>query len=56
MSSKATSIHLSIAKKGDPFAIVFKRQFFNAKECNVWLKANMEKYPAEDFRVTKEVY
>lgn len=56
MAGKAKSIYLSIAVKGDPFKIVAKQKFFTAKDANVWLEKNAEVYPADKYRVTKEVY
>mgnify|MGYP003398847255 FL=1 len=56
MAGKATSIYVSVAVKGNPFDIVFKRQFFSAKAVSVWMKEAQEKYPSDQYRITKEVY
>lgn len=56
MAGKATSVYVSVAVKGNPFDIVFKRQFFNSKELNAWMKEAKEKFPEDQYRITKETY
>jgi hypothetical protein len=54
----AKSIYLTVCKKGDPFAVQLKKQFFNASEYNKFVKDKdfQEKYPETEFRYVKEVY
>jgi len=56
MAGKAKSIYMSIAVKGDPFKVVAKQKFFTAKDCNMWLKEHADEFPADKYRVTKEIY
>lgn len=58
MSGKAKSIYLTVCVKGDPFDIKLRKQFFNAKDYNAFIRTPefKEKYPEERFRLVKEVY
>lgn len=56
MAGKATSIYITVTVKGDPFAVVAKKKFFNSKECREWLKSVEEDYPADQFKITRETY
>jgi hypothetical protein len=56
MAGKATSVYVTVHVKGDPFDIVERKQFFNSKTLNVWMKDAISKYPPDQFRITKETY
>lgn len=56
MAGRAKSIYISVAVKGDPFAIVAQKKFFNAKDAKVWIASVAEQYPEDKFKYTKEVY
>ena len=56
MAGRAKSIYITVAVKGDPFAIVVQKKFFNAKDATVWMSSVAEQYPEDKFRYTKEVY
>lgn len=56
MAGRAKSIYISVAVKGDPFAVVARKKFFNAKDAKVWMASVAEQYPEDKFKYTKEVY
>lgn len=56
MAGRAKSIYVTVAVKGDPFAVVAQKKFFNAKDAKVWRASVAEQYPEDKFKYTQEVY
>lgn len=56
MAGKAKSVYLSIVEIGKPLSAVVRKQFFNAKEANDYIKTVEEQYPKEQYQYVKEVY
>lgn len=63
MAGKAKSVYVSVAVKGDPFAIVVRKQFFTMGAMRKWKASVMAEFPeaptepgAVAYRYTVETY
>jgi hypothetical protein len=57
MSKKATSVYLTVSDR-QTHANTLHKMFFNMSGLNQFIKTPefLDKYPAEDYYITKEIY
>jgi hypothetical protein len=54
MAGKATSVYVTVSDRNHK--TIVHKQFFNAKDANVFMAEMAEKYPKPDYFIIKETY